>query len=103
MGDCPCMYVGVYAFSSYFTIMCVFRFYLENHVIECVRFCMLTCVCVGVCVCVCVCVIVCVHTCICAYMCNDSNISSASKTSTMSSETSRRPLTGFGMQFCGQP
>ena len=31
------------------------------------------------------------------------NISSTSKTSTMSSSTSRRPSTGFGMQLCGQP
>ncbi|WP_419626914.1 hypothetical protein [Thiolapillus sp.] len=31
------------------------------------------------------------------------NISSTSKTSTMSSQTSRRPSTGFGMQLCGQP
>ena len=31
------------------------------------------------------------------------NISSTSKTSTMSSKTSRRPSTGFGMQLCGQP
>ena len=31
------------------------------------------------------------------------NISSTSKTSTMSSWTSRRPSTGFGMQLCGQP
>ena len=31
------------------------------------------------------------------------DISSTSKTSTMSSKTSRRPSTGFGMQLCGQP
>ena len=31
------------------------------------------------------------------------NIASTSKTSTMSSQTSRRPSTGFGMQLCGQP
>ena len=31
------------------------------------------------------------------------NISSTSKTSTMSSQTSKRPSTGFGMQLCGQP
>ena len=31
------------------------------------------------------------------------NISSTGKTSTMSSYTSGRPSTGFGMQLCGQP
>ena len=31
------------------------------------------------------------------------NISSTSKTSTISSQTLRRPSTGFGMQLCGQP
>ena len=31
------------------------------------------------------------------------NISNTSKTSTMSSKTSRSPSTGFGMQLCGQP